>query len=101
MQAGETLDRLIPIIVTGSLPTGFIPDMPVRRRGRLGHTERHRSRGKMKPTAMRRADPRLYILAKLLLLDLLALCHAGCENPAQEQEETDRLHTILSHNLFR
>lgn len=55
----------------------------------------------MKPTAMRRADPRLYILAKLLLLDLLALCHAGCENPAQEQEETDRLHTILSHNLFR
>ena len=101
MQTRETLDRLIPIIITGSLPSGFIPNMPVRRRGRLSHAERHRSRGKMKPTAMRRTDPGFYILAKLFLLNLLTLCHAGREKPTKKQEGTDSLHTILFHNLFR
>ena len=62
MQAGETFDRSIPVIIAGSFPTGVIPQMPIGRRGRLCHPERISSRREMEPTAMCCPDTWLHIL---------------------------------------
>ena len=71
MQTRESLDGLIPIIITGCLPSPFIPNMTVGGRSRFSHAKRHGSRREMEPTAMCRTYTGLNILSQRLQLHLL------------------------------